>query len=187
MPFLKETRHKIIICERIESKCAELHKQLQERLKAKPPKLEACSSVEFIEKHDVEKAGDEEGRNQLLSSIRFGCLCAGGHSECGNSIQILLEKNIPIILFEREGDLSAVRSPMLRVFKKSTIDDTELRKLIFSVKEDSQIAGAIRWAAEFYPYLHDNIENRFTKDSDLKDDIVTKIVDAVSYSVPKKP
>lgn len=186
MPFLKDDRHKIIICEKIESKCAELHKQLQERLKAKDSKLEACSSVEFIEKHDVEKAGDEDGRNQLLRGIRFGCLCAGDHTECGGSIQLLLENNIPIILFEGEGDLSAVRSPMLRVFKKSTINDTELKKLVFGVEDNSQIAGAIRWAAEFYPYLYDNIENRFIKDMKAKESL-DRAFEYFSYLLPKKP
>ncbi len=97
-----------------------------------------------------------------------------------------MEKNIPIILFEGEGDLSAVRSALLRVFKKSTMDDTELRKLVFGVEDDSQIAGAIRWAAEFYPYLHDNIENRFAEDMKKFEAIIVKTYEFPPYLALKR-
>jgi hypothetical protein len=139
--FDKKRRNTVIICEGLKDDSPDLYKRIVQ---------------------DIVKNGWRHGTKDNfikgeinIDSVRYGFFRA--NVRCGVVFKKLLERNVPVIIAGSYTDEELNDLILLIDDALPDVDKDGLKKLIFKVKDEEKIEGAIHWAEEFYPYLYDNI------------------------------
>ncbi len=149
MTFDKGRRNTVIVCGGLKDDSPDLYNRIVQDINTRG--LRHGTKKNFVK------------RLINVDSVRYGFFRADVN--CGIVFKKLLERNVPVIIAGSYTDEDLENLLLLIDDSLPDVNKDELEKLIFEVKDEEKIEGAIHWAEEFYPYLYDNIVKNILKET----------------------